>query len=123
MNLDSLINKTCVIGLSYFETDGTLLKQTQYGGRVIKVDAKDGITIKLQHSQALDQPDFILPPNLAAWFVAPAGHYKHPAGGVDMNNPNYLVTWDIHRTQQQRADGQHEWWDWVPNVQAPKVGQ
>lgn len=123
MNLEELLNKTCLIGLSYFDTDGNLLKQTQHAGTVVQVDAEAGISVRLQSSLTADQPEFILPPNLTAWYQAPAGHYRNAGSGVDMENPDFLVTWDVHRTQEARADGQHEWWEWVPNLQAPSVGR
>lgn len=124
MQLDDLVSRSCVIGLSYFEHDGTLLRQTQYAGVVRSVDAENGITIALQHADpAVAAADFILPPNLQAWFKAPPGHYRNTESGVDVNNPDYLVTWDIHRTQETRTEGQHTWWEWVPNVQSPRVGQ
>lgn len=123
MTLQDLLHTHCLIGLSYFDLNGELLKQTQHAGQVVKVDAEMGITVKLKSSLTEEQPEFILPPNLKAWYKAPAGHYKHAASGVDIKDPDFLVTWDIHRTQEERADGQHEWWEWVPNVQAPSVGQ
>ena len=122
MTLNDLIHKSCLIGLSYFDTDGSLLKQTQHAGQVVAADGENGITVRLQSTLTAEQPDFILPPNLDAWYKAPAGHYRHPASGVDIQNPDYLVTWDIHRTQAERSDGQHEWWEWVPNRQPPSVG-
>lgn len=124
MQLNDLLSKTCVIGLSYFGKDEELLKQTQYAGTVTLVDSELGISVQLQHSDAsVAQAVFILPPNLAAWFTAPPGHYKHAASGVDMQNPDYLVTWNIYRSQDQSADGQHEWWEWLPNTVSPQVGQ
>lgn len=124
MQLDDLLEKTCVIGLSYFDKDGTLLKQTQYAGTVARVDREHGISVQLQHSDAnVEQAAFIVPPNLDAWFKAPPGRYRHAASGVDMENPDYLVTWNIYRTREQTAEGQHEWWEWVPNTSAPHVGQ
>ncbi|MES2091990.1 MAG: hypothetical protein V4532_18710 [Pseudomonadota bacterium] len=123
MQLTDLITKTCVIGLSYFDLQGELMKQTQYAGSVVKVDSEDGISVRLQHTDAtVEQADFILPPNLDAWFKAPPGHYRHAPTGVDIENPDYVVTWDIHRTQDNTAEGQHEWWEWVPNVTPPQVG-
>lgn len=123
MELDSLIGKTCVIGLSYFDLDGSLLKQSQSCGTVTKTDAEMGITLRLQHTDpTAAAAEFILPPNLQAWYKAPAGHYRNAEFGVDMENPDFLVTWDIHRTQQERDEGQHEWWEWIPNTQAPQVG-
>jgi hypothetical protein len=141
MELTDLLNKTCVIGVSYFDKDEQLLKQGQYAGVVSKVDQELGISVKLQHSEmnaagaagagaagqgagsAGSGPEFILPPNLAPWFKAPAGRYRHVPSGVDMENPDYLVTWCVYRTQETTAEGQHEWWEWVPNTEPPQVGQ
>ena len=123
MQLEDLVDKTCVIGVSYFGLQGELLKQAQYAGQVVTVDAELGITVKLRHSDAaVTQADFIVPPNLDAWFKAPPGHYRHAPSGVDIDNPDYLVTWDVHRTQDNKAEGQHEWWEWVPNTERPQVG-
>lgn len=124
MNLEELIAKTCVIGVSYFDTNGELMKQTQFAGQVLTVDAELGITVQLRHTDAsVQQADFIVPPNLDAWFKAPPGHYKHAPSGVDIENPDYLVTWNVHRTQENKPEGRHEWWEWVPNTERPQVGQ
>ena len=124
MQLDELLGKTCVIGLSYFDTGGELMKQAQYAGQVLKVDAELGITVQLRHTDAsVQQADFIVPPNLDAWFKAPPGHYKHAPSGMNMENPDYLVTWNVYRTQENKPEGQHEWWEWVPNTERPQVGQ
>jgi hypothetical protein len=123
MELLGLIGKTCIVGVSYFDPDGGLLKQTQFAGTVQRVDAEHGISMRLQHSDPTVAPgDFIVPPNLDAWFKAPPGHYRHAPSGVDIQDPDYLVTWDVHRSRETTPEGQHEWWDWVPNTQAPQVG-
>lgn len=124
MQLQDLISKTCVIGLSYFDQQGELLKQKQYAGQVTKVDNETGISIQLQHSDpTAEKPIFMLPPNLDAWFKAPPGHYRHAPTGVDIENPDFLTIWSIYRTQEETAEGQHEWWEWVPNTEPPQVGQ
>ena len=130
MQIEDLLTKTCVIGLSYFDKEGELLKQSQYAGAVTQVDREQGISVQLRHSDAPVGPDndkgkpaFIVPPNLDAWFKAPPGIYRHPPSGVDIENPDYLVTWSIYRTREETADGQHEWWEWVPNTEAPQVGR
>jgi hypothetical protein len=123
MRLEDVLGKTCVIGLSYFDRQGGLMKQSQYAGSVAKVDPEQGISVQLRHADAgVEQAEFILPPNLDAWFKAPPGRYRHAPSGVDIENPDYVVTWNIHRTQDNTADGQHEWWEWVPNVEPPQVG-
>ena len=123
MLLEELLGKTCVIGVSYFDRDGEPLKQSQYAGTVVKTDAENGISVQLRHADAsVEQPEFILPPNLAPWFKAPPGHYRHAPSGVDIENPDYLVTWNVFRTQDRNPEGRHEWWEWVPNVEPPRVG-
>jgi hypothetical protein len=123
MQLEDVLGKTCVIGVSYIDRDGELMKQTQFAGTVVKVDAEMGISIQLRHTDAsVQQAEFILPPNLAAWFKAPPGHYRHAPSGVDMTNPDFVVTWNVHRTQSNTAEGKHEWWEWVPNTEPPQVG-
>ena len=124
MQLEDLLLKTCVVGVSYFDLNGALMKQNQYCGQVVKVDAENGIAITLRHTDpTVVTADFIVPPNLDAWFKAPPGQYRHAPSGVDMENPDYLVTWNVYRTQDKTAEGQHEWWEWVPNTERPQVGQ
>ena len=124
MKLQDLLGKTCVIGLSYFGLDGELLKQNQCGGIVSAVDGEQGISVQLKHADlAVTQPVFILPPNLAAWYKAAPGHYRHAETGMDIVTPDYLVTWIIFLTQNINAEGEHEWWEWVPNTVAPQVGK
>ncbi|MEC5387410.1 hypothetical protein VVD49_16895 [Uliginosibacterium sp. H3] len=123
MQLEDLLRKTCLIGLSYYDANGDLLKQSQFAGQVAKVDQEMGITVSLRHSDPdAKAAEFILPPNLDAWYKAPRGHFQHAASGVDIMNPDFLVTWSIYRTREDTAEGQHEWWDWVPNTTPPQVG-
>jgi hypothetical protein len=35
MQLEDLLLKTCVIGVSYFDVQGELMKQNQYAGQVL----------------------------------------------------------------------------------------
>ncbi|HEY0954295.1 MAG TPA: hypothetical protein VGE36_06040 [Roseateles sp.] len=116
MQLTDLPGRRCVVGINYFDLDGSLLSQRQLGGQVTQVDAEQGITLALQEGE------FMLPPDLQAWFTAPPGRYRDAASGLDIDNPDYLVTWDVHRTQGNSEEGQHEWWDWVPNTERPQVG-
>jgi hypothetical protein len=123
MQIEDLRGKTCVIGLNYFGLDGELLKHSQHCGTVTAVDPEQGISVQLRHiDPAVEQPVFMLPPHLSAWFKATPGHYRHAETGMDMRNPDFLVTWNIYRTQSNSSDGQHEWWEWRPNTAAPQVG-
>ena len=53
MKIEDVLNKTCLIGLSYINTNGDLLKQAQYAGTVITVDKEEGITVKLMAESPL----------------------------------------------------------------------
>ena len=123
MTLQDLLQKTCLIGLSYFDTDESLLKQSQLCGTVIAASEEQGISIELQGhpSEGEKTPVFILPPNLSPWFNAPSGHYKNSDNGVDIIDPDYLVTWDVYKTQKNTPEGEHEWWEWVPRTAPPIV--
>jgi len=124
MLLIDLVGKTCVIGLSYFDVSGELLKQSQLCGRVTAVDHEAGISVTLLADSTSGEklPIFVLPPVLSPWYHAPAGQYRAPSSGGVLDNPDYLVTWDIHKTKKETSEGQHEWWDWVPREVQPSVG-
>lgn len=129
MTLDDILDRTCLIGLSYFDTQAQLMHQAQYAGVVVNVDAEKGISVRLLTdsderptatiASDSDSRIFVIPPHLSAWYKAPAGSYKDANGKVLVENPNYLVTWEVHKTQDKKQ-GDHEWWEWVPSA-APKV--
>ena len=123
MKLDDIINKSCVIGLSYFDGDDQLLKQSMLAGSVTATDDENGITVALITKDIADSPPvFILPSSLTPWFNAPKGTYRDENSNVLIENPDYLVTWDIHRTQENKEEGDHEWWNWIPRTTPPTVG-
>lgn len=132
ITIESILGKTALVGLSYFDTNGELLQQRQLCGTVVETDEEKGIALKLIKSKEAEKKNqeekpadehFVLPSSLTCWFNAPAGHYKNPASGVDIENPDYLVTWDIHQKQKDTVEeGDHQWWEWVPNTVSPEVG-
>jgi len=137
MKIEDVLNKTCLIGLSYINTNGDLLKQAQYAGTVITVDKEEGITVKLDaiaaEGKAGDKkgkkadsgnnstPNFHIPASLDAWFIAPKGHYKNAEHHIDIVDPDYFVTWDVVKKKDDTEEGQQEWWEWHPQSQAPRV--
>lgn len=132
MTLQDLLNKTCLIGLTYMTSDGEVLKQAQHAGTVKKVDQEEGITIELMPLVGLEiqdeaeqqkAPEFHIPPSLDAWFLAPKGHFKNTEHHIDIENPDYFVTWDIIRKKDDTAEGKHEWWEWHPRTTPPSVGE
>ena len=134
MTLEDLLNKTCLIGLHYFDLKGNLIKQNQHAGKVINVDAENGISIQLGNSSddkdeaiaenhiATDKGEriFVLPPVLRTWFQAPGGDYRDNEHNLLISDPDYLVIWEVHKTQSEKQ-GEHEWWEWVIPTSAPAV--
>ena len=115
------LNKTCLVGLSYFDLNGQLLKQNLLAGRVKAQDDELGITLGLFDATGDLGADFLLPNNLACWFKAPAGDFHTSTEGVKIKNPDFLVTWDIHQTRSDKQEGEQQWWEWVPRTEAPVV--
>ncbi len=91
------------------------------GGEVIKIDKEKGITLALLAKQNEAPAEFILPANLACWFKAPKGEFHTSLEGLKIIDPDYLVTWDIYQTRDDKEDGEQQWWEWVPRVEAPAV--
>jgi len=129
-SLESTLQKTCLIGLTYFDKSGEQLKQSMLAGKVKSVDKELGITIELfGDNSAKNKPaaTFLIPSNLSCWFTAPAGDFHTSQAGVKITNPDYLVTWDIYQTKEQKtddakADGEQQWWEWQPRTVAPQIG-
>lgn len=145
-NIEDTLNKSCLIGLSYFNVQGEQLKQNILAGRVISVDSKLGITVELSANDlsfngkgTSKSANFILPSDLSCWFTAPKGEFHTSQNGVKIINPDYLVTWDIFQTKEQQSspqgttqkkvsptekeqDGEQQWWQWSPRTQSPNVG-
>ncbi len=123
LTLENIANKTCLLGLTYFNTAGDTVKQSLLSGTVIEVDAELGISLALMvDDQAPDKPvKFIIPNNLSCWFTAPPGEYHTSQEGVKIINPDYLVTWDVHQTQKKTAEGEQQWWEWVARAENPVV--
>ena len=134
LTLEQTINKTCLIGLSYFDTAHNLLKQTMLAGTVTAVDKEMGITVSLlsandNNSATEKTANFILPTNLSCWFIAPKGDFHTSQADVKVNNPDYLITWDIYQTKAQKpeqseqpVEGEQQWWEWRPRIEQPQIG-
>ena len=130
-NLEDTINKHCLIALSYFSVDNKPLKQTLLAGTVKSVDKEMGITLSLfveEKTQAngdkKESPEFILPANLSCWFNAPKGTFTTSNAEIKIENPDFLVTWDIYQTKKPKdakEEGEQQWWEWHPRTAPPQV--
>lgn len=130
LTLENVVGKTCLIGLTYFDKQGEMLKQSMLGGIVKSVDKEMGITIELAAIDAEKSEgktaEFLIPSTLTCWFVAPKGDFHTSQEGAKIVDPDYLVTWDIHQTKDsddpKSQEGQQQWWEWLPRTEKPQVG-
>lgn len=118
ITLESIAGKTIIVGITYFDLDGEILDQKQLAGTVSKTTEEDGITLL----DLKKESEFTIPSELSPWFVAPPGDYHDPISGQKVTNPDYLVTWDVYKTQENTPEGDHEWWEWRPQLTSPSVG-
>ena len=96
ITLQSIAGKTILVGISYFDQAGEILNQKQLAGTVLKTTEEDGITLR----DLKGESEFTIPSELSPWFIAPPGDYHDPISGKDIKNPDYLVTWDVHKSQK-----------------------
>ena len=116
------LGKTCVIGLSYYDNQEKLIKQSMLGGKVIAADKENGITIKLATNEKNDkEANFIIPADLSCWFNAPKGDFHTNEKSIKITNPDYLITWDIYQTKGNKNDGEQQWWQWRPRTVPPQL--
>lgn len=135
---EDTLQKSCLIGLTYFDIDGKELKKQLLAGTVVAVDAEMGITIKLltadTSSNKLNKDaNFVIPATLSCWFKAPKGEFHTSHEQVKIVDPDFLVTWDIYQTMPQSKsqgknlddkkaqEGVQQWWKWYPRTEDPKV--
>jgi len=124
-SIEDTLQKNCLVGLSYFNVQDELLKQSILAGKVIAVDKEMGITIALidKEMKVNDQSaKFILPSDLSCWFSAPQGEFHTSLQNVKIINPDYLVTWDIYQTKEHQNSNEQQWWQWRPRAEVPKIG-
>ncbi len=123
LTLETTIEKTCLIGLTYFNAEGEMLKQSLLAGKVSYSDAEKGIGIALFEKEGLDlgSKQFLIPTDLSCWFTAPKGKFHTSVEGVTLTNPDFLVTWDIYQSRRIESDEQMQWWEWKPRIEQPSV--
>ena len=129
MKLELLLQKSCLVGLSYFDQQGKLMNHVQHAGSVIHVDSEMGISIKISGSSDSNgltdiiETDsaqiFVIPSTPTAWFIAPEGVYRDGNDQILIKDPDYFVAWDIHLTELTTPEEQLHWWEWRPQTIPP----
>jgi hypothetical protein len=99
----NLINKTMLIGVSYYSHNGKFIERKQLHGKIVEADATKGFVIQLEGSRAGET--FHLPPDLRLILDAPQGTYKVYPTGEEIVNPDYLSSWVINKPPPGKSLG------------------
>lgn len=91
MEVEELLGKTVLVGITDYDPAGNPVSQTQFFGRVEKVNG-EGFWVRKQ-----DGSDFWLPPDLSSTQPAPPGVYRLRSTGEVIENPDFLSVWNRTR--------------------------
>ena len=93
----ALIGKHLLIGLSFYDNDGTLESLVEHDGEIIAASAEQGIVIRRSDTGEA----FAIPPALDHLFPAQPADYKLRSTGRVVSNPDLLATFDIYRPRDE----------------------
>jgi hypothetical protein len=104
----TLVGKSILIGLTYFDRDGAELRRTQLHG-VVASASTTGVLISLRGTR--EGQSFNLPPDLDAISEAVPGSYRLRETGEVVEAPNLVSTWDIRAPldESSNVDGSFGW--------------
>jgi hypothetical protein len=91
---NELVGKLLLVGLSYFEADGSFIEQ-QFYGLVQSAHPQNGILLNLDGQRSGET--YTLPPDMRSIFVAQPGEYHLRASGETVTNPDFTVMFSIYR--------------------------
>ena len=91
IEFSDLIDKTLLIGLTYYTADNEFIEQKQYWGTVIESN-ETRILVQLNNGEI-----FGLPGDLSSTEIAPPGEYRLHSTGEIVVDPDYLTTWNIYK--------------------------
>lgn len=86
---ETYIGKHLMIGMTYLDQDGEFIEQKQFHGRIVRINEREGIVVRLHNSDE----EFALPPALESLAEVPEGEYQLHSTGEVVVNPDLLTTW------------------------------
>lgn len=90
---EDLIGRTVLIGLSYLDASGAVVRQVQLYGRIETASERSGIVVRLQGERAGETYD--LPPDFSRLRPAPPGEYRLRSTGEVVVDPDFLTEWFV----------------------------
>jgi hypothetical protein len=90
------INKHIIIGLTFINYEGEIVKQSQLHGDITRI-TESAILIKLSGSGE----EYSLPPDIEAISEATPGEYRFKSTGEVIVNPDFMASWTIHEPKPE----------------------
>ena len=98
-----VLGTTVIVGITYEDESGRLIRQEQFYGTIVRVNREEGIVIELASGV-----ERTLPPDLRALFGARRGEYRFRSTGEVITNPDLRTTWTAGLPDEGRtADRPH----------------
>lgn len=91
----SLIGKSVLIGLTYYDHNDQFLEQQQVHGIIVSADQSKGFVVELRGERQGET--FKLPPDVRPFSDAHPGEYRLRSTGEVVINPDLLATWIIRK--------------------------
>ena len=85
---EDLLGSKVLVGLTYLDAAGGIIKQVQFSGIVKAINER----IEIEEE---DGNISLLPPDTSAFHPATPGEYRLKQTGKVIKNPDYLCTYDI----------------------------
>lgn len=89
-----IIGKRMLVGVTYLDSAGELESQQQLHGIVQSASKDQGILIKLEG--VYEGEEWNMPPDTSGITKANPGTYNLRSTGEEVENPDYLCTWEVH---------------------------
>jgi hypothetical protein len=87
----ALVGKYVLIGLTFENEKGDLLRQVQLHGRIVRADRREGIKVMLAGIRS--GQEYLLPPQTNAFERAAVGRYTLRSTGEVVVNPDFVSSW------------------------------
>ena len=103
--LGDLIGKTVLLGLTFTDSDGDVIEQTQRHGVIAAADPDTGVSVRfVAPGRPWDGELYHLPPDLRSLREAAPGAYTLRATGETVVDPDFTWSWVISLPRESTAE-------------------
>lgn len=100
MSDNAVLGKVVLIGVTFLDGDGQLIEQFQTFGPIVSVDDRRGVVIERSDGSG----PFGIPPGIENLKPAPPGEYRLRSTGHVVENPDFISTWTVERSNVLLAE-------------------